>query len=126
MSAITESNKALVRRIFDEVWNQGNLAAAGEIFAEPQGVETFVGGFLQAFPDVQHQVEEMLAEGDRVAARFSAAGTHRGRWKDFPATGISIRYSGVTIARVEGGRITSHHTWWDSQALLEQIQSAEG
>ena len=76
MSDRMSKNKALVRRIYDEMWNQGNPALAAELFARPEGVERFVSQFLVSFPDQQHTVEGMIAEGDEVAVRFSARGTH--------------------------------------------------
>jgi steroid delta-isomerase-like uncharacterized protein len=116
-----QENKKLARRIYDEMWNRGDPAAAAGIFARPEGVGKFVREFLEAFPDLQHTVEEMIAEGDRVVTRFSAAGTHSGLWLGHPATGKSIHYTGVTVATIEKGRITDHHTWWDRLELIEQI-----
>jgi predicted ester cyclase len=122
MSEMENRNKALVRRIYEELWNQGNLTVAREIFAEPEGVEKFVKEFLAAFPDLQHTIEEMIAEGDRVAARFSAKGTHTGQWKQYAPLGNRIYYTGVTIASIAGDKITHHHTWWDTMEVIEQIR----
>jgi predicted ester cyclase len=124
MSDLTSKNKALMRRVYEEMWNQARASAAAEIFARPQGVERFVRGFLAAFPDLQHQIEEMIAEDDRVVARFTARGTHTGQWLHFAPSGIPIEYTGVTIARIEGDKISEHQTWWDKAGLIEQI--AEG
>jgi predicted ester cyclase len=121
MSDLTDRNKALMRRIYDEMWNGGDPGPAAEIFARPEGVERFVKEFLQSFPDLQHTVEEMIAEGDRVAVRFSARGTHTAQWLDFAPTGKSILYTGVTLARIAGGKIVEHQTWWDKSGLMEQI-----
>ncbi len=73
------------------------------------------------FPDLQHTLEGMIADGDQVAVKFSAQGTHSGPWLDFAATGRSIKYTGVTLARISGDRIIEHHTWWDKAGLMEQI-----
>ena len=125
MSELTSRNKALMRRLYKEMWNRANPAAAAELFAQPEGVERFVRQFLISFPDLQHTVEGMIAEGDHVAVRFSAHGTHSGAWMDFPVTGKSILYTGVTLARIEGGKIIEHHTWWDKAGLLEQIKGGD-
>lgn len=117
----TSPNKALMRRIYEEMWNRADLSRAAEIFAQPEGVERFVRQFLLAFPDLQHTLEEMIEEGDRVAVRFTASGTHTGQWLHFEPTGKSILYTGVTLARISGGRIIEHHTWWDKAGLTEQI-----
>ena len=121
MSEITSKNKALVRRVYEELWNMGNPALAAEVFAQPEGVERFVSQFLLSFPDLQHTVEELIAEGDRVVARFSANGTHSGTWTEFPPTGKSIHYTGLTWARIANHKIVEHHTWWDKAGLIEQI-----
>lgn len=73
----SSNNKALMRHMYEEMWNKGDPTAAHIFFAEPTGVERFVGEFLQAFPDLQHKIEENLAEGDKVVVRFSAQGTHQ-------------------------------------------------
>jgi predicted ester cyclase len=123
MSDLTSKNKALMRRIYEELWNKGNPALAVEIFAQPEGVERFVSEFLPSFPNLQHTVEEMLAEDDRVVVRFSAHGTHTGPWLHLAPTGKSIHYTGVTWARIAGDKIIEHHTWWDKAGLIEQIGS---
>ena len=121
MSDIASKNKALMRRIYEEMWNKAKPALAVEIFAQPAGVERFVSQFLNSFPDLQHTVEEMLMDGDRVAVRFSAQGTHTGAWLHFAPTGKSIRYTGVTWVRIVDGKISEHQTWWDKAGLIEQI-----
>lgn len=125
MSDLTDRNKDLMRRIYDEMWNRGDPGLAAEIFARAEGVERFVRQFLGSFPDLQHTVEEMVAEADRVAVRFSAHGTHTGQWLVFAPTGKSIQYTGVTLARIEGIKIVEHQTWWDKAGLMEQIKSGK-
>ena len=121
MSDFVSKNKVLMRRIYEEMWNKANPALAVEIFAQPAGVERFVSQFLTSFPDLQHTVEEMLVDGDRVAVRFLAQGTHTGAWLHFAPTGKSIQYTGVTWARIVDDNISEHHTWWDKAGLIEQI-----
>ena len=122
MSSLPNKNKALMRRVYEEMWNRANPVAAAELFANPVGVESFVNKFLISFPDLQHTVEGMIAEGDQVAVRFSAQGTHSGPWLGFAPTGRFIRYTGVTLARIAGDKIVEHHTWWDKAALIEQLE----
>jgi len=121
MSDLMSKNKALMRRVYEEMWNKGNPALAVEIFAQPEGVERFMSQFLLAFPDLQHVVEDMIVDDDRIAVRFSAQGTHSGAWMQFAPTGKPIHYTGVTWARIANGRIIEHHTWWDKAGLIEQI-----
>ena len=122
MSDLRSRNQDLMRRIYEEMWNGGNPIVAVEIFAQPEGVERFVSQFLASFPDLQHTAEEMIVDGERVAVRFSAHGTHIGTWMNFAATGKSIHYTGVTWARIPDGKIIEHQTWWDKAGLIEQIQ----
>ena len=122
MSDLTGKNKALMRRIYEEMWNRADRSIAVEIFAQPEGVERFVSQFLLAFPDLQHTIEEMIAEDDHVAVRFSAHGTHIGQWMHSAPTGKSIQYTGVTVARVAEDKIIEHHTWWDKASLIEQVE----
>lgn len=121
MSELTSRNKALMRRIYEEMWNRANPSIAAEIFAQPEGVELFVSEFLSSFPDLRHTIEEMIAEDDRVAVRFSAEGTHSGHWMHFAPTGKEIHYTGITLARIAGDKIIEHHTWWDKAILIEQL-----
>jgi len=65
MSDLTSKNKALMSRIYKEMWNGGSPALALEIFAQPEGMERFVCRFLLSFPDLQHTIEEMIEEGDQ-------------------------------------------------------------
>jgi len=122
MSDLTSKNKILMQRIYEEMWNRGDPALAAEIFSRPEGVERFVRQFLVTFPDLQHTIEEMLEEGDQVAARFSAQGTHAGQWLDFAPTGRSIHYTGLTLARIKDDKIIEHYTWWDKAGLIEQVR----
>jgi predicted ester cyclase len=122
MSDVAHKNKALMSRIYEEMWNGGNTALAKELFAQPEGVERFIREFLISFPDLQHAIEGMIAEGDWVAVRFSSRGTHSGQWMEFTATGISIYYTGITLARISGDKIIEHHTWWDKAGLIEQVK----
>ena len=124
MSEQTSKNKGLMRRIYDEMWNEAKPSLAAELFDKPDGVEKFVSQFLLSFPGLQHTVEGMIAEGDQVAVRFSARGTHSGPWLEFAPTGRTVQYTGVTLARIEGDKIVEHNTWWDKAALLEQLKGA--
>ena len=125
MSDLTSKNKTLMRRVYEEMWNQHRASLAAEIFEHPEGVERFVNQFLSAFPDLQHAVNDMIAEDDQVAVRFTAQGTHTGHWMHFAPTGLPIQYSGVTVARIAGDKIAGHYTWWDKAGLMEQIQGGE-
>ena len=132
-----ETNKALVRREFEEMFNQGgDLDTAGEFYAsdyllheptsgEVRGLEAareFAATYREAFPDLQTAIEDQVAEGDKVVSRFSGRGTHLGETKDFgPATGNRIEITGITIDRFADGRIAEEWTNFDALGLLQQI-----
>jgi predicted ester cyclase len=126
MSDLTSKNKALMRRIYEEMWNRADPSIAAEIFAQPEGVKLFVSQFLLSFANLQHTINEMIAEDDRVAVRFSTHGTHTGQWLHFAPTGKAIHYTGITLAHISGDKIIDHHTWWDKMELVEQIETAAG
>ncbi len=121
MSAETTQNKAIVRRLFEDVWSRGNLGVAAEILAQPQGVQDYVRAFRSAFPDVQHTVVGMIAEADAVVVCWTAKATHTGQWHSLGPTGADVSWSGVTVAHVVNGKIVEHQTAWDTLGLLEQI-----
>ncbi len=131
-----EANKALVRRFYDEVWNQGNLDVADEVFAPdyvrhdlrasepapgPDGQKQIAAGFRAAFPDLEFKVDLLLAEGDYVAGRWTATGTHLGPWGGVPATGRSMRFSGVNVFRFVDGKVAEIWNHRDDLGLMEQI-----
>ena len=122
MSELTDRNRSLMRRVYEEMWNKGDPAVAREIFSQPNGVEEFVHGFLGSFPDLQHTVIGTIAEEDQIAVQFLASGTHSGAWLEFAATGKSIQYSGVTWARIADGKIIEHYTSWDKAGLIDQLR----
>ena len=121
MSAETAQNKAIVRRLYEDVWNRGDLAAADEILTQPSGVQAYVSQFRSAFPDVHHTVVTTIAEEDAVMVHWTAQATHLGQWHGLEATGARVGWSGVTIAHLVDGKIERHHTVWDALALLEQV-----
>jgi predicted ester cyclase len=136
----TEMNKALARRIPVEAISEGNLAILDEVLA-PDHVSHADPGVLpsgsaamrrqlaelrEAFPDIRITIEDQLVEGDRVATRFRAEGTHRGPLRTpqgmtVPPTGRPVRFWGISIDRIAGGRI--QETWFieDTSRVPEQL-----
>jgi len=130
-TADTEANKAIVLRGV-ELWNTGNLAIADEIFAadyvnhgipgvtELKSYKGYVLKIRAAFPDSHFEVHDMVAEGDKVAARWTFTGTHKGEW-GVPPTGKQMTQTGMGILRFAGGKIVE--AWWngDGLGLLQQL-----
>lgn len=129
-----QANKALVRRWFDEVWNDGNEALAAELVAPdstfddpvtrgtiPATHEAHYAAYRRAFPDLTFTVEKLVAEGDAVAARFTVTGTHEGAILGFEPTGESFEVDGSVFTRIEDGRIVETRPVWDALGLLDQL-----
>ena len=130
-----EENKALVRRYFAEVVNKVDRAAAEQLVAPdlvftspytPQPArdrETFLGmleAVHAAFPDFNLVDHDVIAEGDRVASRWTVYGTHQGQLGPFPPTGERLTISGLSIYRVAGGKVAEGWVQDDTMTLLAQ------
>lgn len=119
-----EENKVLVRREQEELWNHtGDLDAAEELFAPElaEAARQEAADFRRGFPDVVSTIEDLIAEGDRVAARWSARATHRGEYVGAPPTGKEVEFTGISVYRIEGGRIAESWTVEDELGLMRQI-----
>lgn len=121
----TTQNKAIVRRLWEEVWNQNNVAVCDEIFdAEYAAHErAFVPILRAAFPDMQFTVEDMIAEGDKVVTRYYLTGTHQGEFMGIPATGKPVKIDAIWIHRLDGGRIVEGRNWgqFDALGMMQQM-----
>jgi steroid delta-isomerase-like uncharacterized protein len=132
---MSEENKALIRHVWDEIFNKKNLEAVDEYFAEdavigfaPPGIppdrEYFkesIGPYLAAFPDLQVALEDQIAEGDKVASRFSVSGTHQGEFAGLAASGKEVDYTGVNFIEVRDGKIVEVWGASDQLRLMRQI-----
>ncbi len=121
---MSDENKAVVRRMVDEVMNAGRLEAIDELYAPrlAPAARRWIAPFLASFPDTHMQVVELIAEDDKVVARFKCSGTHLGEWQGHAPTGR--RFEGIDevyIFRVRDGRIV--HAWGleDTLKRLEQL-----
>jgi steroid delta-isomerase-like uncharacterized protein len=133
----SEQNKAIVRRAFEEPW-KGSLAVVDELVASdyighdpatpeplrgPEGVKEFISTYRAAFPDARITVEQQLAEGDLVATRWSGRGTHEGELMGIEPTGKQVTVSGLTISRLEGGKIVEEFLNWDTFGMMQQLDA---
>jgi predicted ester cyclase len=120
----SEENKAVVRREQEELWNHtGDLDAAEEIFA-PDYVEAAkqeAADFRRGFPDVVSTIEDLIAEGDKVVARWRSRATHLGEYMGVPPTGKEVEFTGISVYRIEGGKIAESWNSEDQFGLLRQI-----
>jgi steroid delta-isomerase-like uncharacterized protein len=130
-----EENKAIIRRFVDEVFNTGNMAAADELAAPdfldhnpfpgtPPGLEGYKQGmrlFRAAFPDLEFILEDQIAEGDKVVARWTVRATHQGEVMGIPPTGKRVTVTGIDIVRFAGGKMVESWNLWDTLGLLQQL-----
>jgi steroid delta-isomerase-like uncharacterized protein len=133
---MSEENKALVRRSFEEVFNQGNLDAVEETFASDhvlhdptspeeiqgtEGMRGYVSMYRSAFPDLQQTIEDQFAEGEKVATRLIGRGTHQGELMGIAPTGNRVGAPGIVINRVSGGKIVESWANYDVMGMMQQL-----
>ena len=131
-----QNNKALARRIFDEVWSRGKLDLADELLSPdfvgrpgglaepvrgPAGAKEFLGSLREGFPDITFTVKDMVGESDLVATRWTSTGTHDGEFMGFDPTEQQVTMSGITFLRFRDGMIVEGWTQLDEVALLKAI-----
>jgi steroid delta-isomerase-like uncharacterized protein len=130
-------NAALARRWFEEVWNQRRDETVAELLADPcdghmeggevRGPREFLAAravLLGALPDVRVTVEGIISEGDQVAVRWSATGTHRGDALGPKASGRPIAFRGISWVRFRDGRIVEGWDSWNLGKLLSELGAA--
>jgi steroid delta-isomerase-like uncharacterized protein len=132
------SLKDLVRRYYEEIWNRWDFALADELIAESvvfrgslgvsvqgrEGFKEYMQTVRRAFPDFHNRIEQLLAEDDRVAARLTYTGTHKGELFGIGATGRRVSYDGVALFRIANGRIAEGWVLGDVHGLVQQLRAA--
>src|SRR5215813_9287543 len=135
---MSEENKQLVCRWFEEVWNKGRADAIDEMFDDngiahglsddsanpikgPKNFRPFFNMFRQAFPNMQIVIEDMIAEGDKVTARCSVRGKHEGDGLGIAATQLPVEFTGITILRIADGKIAEAWNNFDFMTMNKQV-----
>jgi steroid delta-isomerase-like uncharacterized protein len=127
--------KSLVGRYYAELWNAWSTAALDELISPniifrgsigtaAIGIEEFkqyVNRIRGAFPDFHNHIEELIGEDDKVVARLTYTGTHRGELFGFPGTGRKINYQGIAIFQFREGKIVSGFVLGDTDSLKRQL-----
>ncbi len=119
-----EENKAAVRREQEELWNHtGNLDAAEELFAPEQAkaAKQEAADFRRGFPDVVSTIEDLIAEGDKVVARWRSRATHQGEYMGIPPSGKEVQFTGISVYCIERGKIAESWNVEDKLGLMRQI-----
>lgn len=133
-TAVIEENKAIIGR-FAELWNTGNLAIADEIFSSDfvnhdpndpgvtnlESYKGYVPAVRIGFPDINIAADDLVAEEEKVAFRYTIIATHQGELMGMPATGIQVVWTGITVAHLADGKIME--MWWakDTLGMLQQL-----
>src|SRR4051812_31221368 len=130
-----EENKAIMRRYFG-VFEQGNIDLLDELLASaylnhtpatpevptgPEGIKGVVSMFRGGIPDLRVVVEDMIAEGDKVATRYTLEGTHRGELFGVPPTGQRLSIKSMTVKRVSEGKVRDHWRVSDNLEMMQQL-----
>jgi predicted ester cyclase len=121
---VTERNKATVRRLIEEVLNGGHLELIDELYAPElaPAAKRWITPFRASFPDVQMEVIELIAEGDKVVGRFACSATHMGAWLGHAPTGRRFeRVDEVSIFRLRDGKIIQVWSLEDTLGRLQQL-----
>jgi len=131
----TEQNKALARRIIEEIISRGNMSVADALVAldwvgHPvppgippgrEGLKLVVTMYRSAFPDMKTTIHDIIAEGDKVAVRMTNSGTHKGEFMGIPPTGKSISIGEITILRFAEGKIVEYWGQTDMMGMMQQL-----
>jgi steroid delta-isomerase-like uncharacterized protein len=128
--------RKVVRRLYEEVWNQRKLETVSELIAPshalndphlagsavgPEAYKSILAQFIGAFPDLQFSVEDLIAEKNKVVASWTITGTHKREFRGVPATNKKISFDGVTIHHVAGGKIIESFVTMDYLGLMQQL-----
>ena len=132
-------NKSIVRRMYEEVWNNRRLEVASELIAPSHAVQLWdmadsgigpeayarnVTQLVRAFPDLKLTVMDMIAENDKVVVFWNISGTHNGEFRRIAPTGKKISIDGITINHLANGKIIDSYVSWDMLETLEQLGAA--
>jgi steroid delta-isomerase-like uncharacterized protein len=131
-----EENKAVVRRIYEKLWDERRLDVADELIAEdavnydtgpvplpfgPEEMKGTVRMVTAAFPDNRHEVEDLFAEGDQVMARVRLTGTHEGPFMGTPPTARRIEIAEIHVYRLRDGKAVEHRAGRDDLGAMRQL-----
>jgi len=132
---LTTQIQSPINRIFEEAFNQGNLAVVDEVLSPdhfahntfggapngPQGLKCLIAMFRNAFPDLHCTLEDEIRQGDKLAAHWTMSGTHKGMFLGNPPTGRQVEVQGIIFASTVDGLIVEDWTLIDQMGILQQL-----
>jgi steroid delta-isomerase-like uncharacterized protein len=128
--------KAIVRRLYEEVWNKRKLEGVSDLFSPshamhdsnfsgssvgPEAYKVQAATFLAAFPDLHFTVEDTVAEKDKLVASWTFSGTHKGEFMGIRPTNKKVSVEGITIHYLANGKIIDSNISWDALGLMRQL-----
>lgn len=130
-----KENKAVIRRAYEEIWNERNVELVDNLVTEDflnhaappdrqrghQGLKDVVRMLEGAFPDFRYKVEDVIAEGEKVAVRDVFTGTHQGDFMGIPATGNRVIMEAIHIYRFSGDKLAEHWVARDDLGMMQQL-----
>ena len=131
----TEKNKAIHRRLFEDVWSQGKLYLIDELFITDlvdhipgvpdihgtEELKEYISIQRTVFPDIKFTIEDQIAEGDKLVTRWIFTGTHKGELMGIPPTGVQATVTGISFSRIAGGKIVECWSNCDDLGMLQQL-----
>lgn len=133
---MSKENKTIVRRLYQEVWNERKLEVVDELLSAshalqdpnssgsqvgPERYKRRVVELTTGFPDLCFTIEDTVAEGEKFVACWTFSGTHQNEYMGIPATGRKISLEGITIHHIKNGKILDSYTRWDVLGLMRQL-----
>jgi steroid delta-isomerase-like uncharacterized protein len=134
--ATSTDNKAIARRVMDELWTQGKLESIDQLYADNcvfhdlsmsddirgrDGMRQYARMYRTACPDLSCTPEDFVIEGDKVAVRWEAHGTHRGDFMGVAPTGKQVHFRGIQIQRIVNGKVAEEWSGFNTLGALQEI-----
>lgn len=136
---MSAENKAIVHRLYEEVWNKRRLELVDEIISPshalhdpnvtgsaigPEAYKRQVTRFVTAFPDLRFTIEDAVAENEKLVVAWTISGTHQGAFMGIPATNKKVSVEGITINHIVNGKIMDSYVSWDALGMIQQMGAA--
>lgn len=135
---MSAGNKALIRRLYEEVWNKRKFEVINEILSPSHALQApNVAGsaaavgpeayrrqlmlFLSGYPDLHWAIEDLIAEENKVVACWTVTGTHKGDFMGIPPTNIKVSVDGMIIHHIAKGKIMDSYSSWDALGMMQQL-----
>ena len=133
---MSADNKAIVRRLYEEVWNKRKLEIISEIISPshalqapnisgssigPAAYKRNVSLFLAGYPDLRLTIQDIISEKEKVVACWTMSGTHKGDYMGVPATNKKVSVDGITIHHIANGKIMDSCSNWDALGMMQQL-----